>query len=387
MAMSCKTLLSLSGLGVVVLVSMDWAILSFEGGNLNYNSSCNFSNSLSRAARKNIVSDAIAATAPVECSMLALLYENEMYFYSDSLRKHLFSSVINPDASDNKMYFEKARKKLARLTTAADDYVSQDIPADVLSWNDTVRRMPQWIDPLSSYVCHRDDPDILPVNREHVLLQRVVEKLPCYMHAPVIMQHYLITKYSKSKREPAIFDIVKYIRESFDRPQLFEHIFEDEGMPSYCFLRIILDPKIVTTIVDLDSIDAAYLRRSGPVLLSEFYICDDFAHDGRLVYDHPTRNVDTDEDADGCIRSHAMLIIGVRAEGSSRRFLVQNWWRHYQFLEMSMEYLHAHMREGPFAYAVVTPLREDIRPGFARPAARYAETGSLDAREMWARQK
>ncbi len=82
-----------------------------------------------------------------------------------------------------------------------------------------------------------------------------------------------------------------------------------------------------------------------------------------------------------------MLIIGVRAEGPSRRFLVQNWRRHHHFLEISAEYLLAHMGPGPFAYAVVSPLREDIRPGFARPAARYAETGLLDAREMWARQK
>jgi hypothetical protein len=248
--------------------------------------------------------------------------------------------------------------------------------------------MPQWSDPLSSYLWHRDDPDILPENRDHVLLQRVVEKSPCYMHAPVIMQHYLVTKYSTARREPAIFDIAKYIRESFDDQQLFDHIFQDEGMPSHFLLSIILEQTTLIAIVHLGSIDAAYLQRNGPVLLPEFSLCDDFAQDdGRLIYLQPTRNVNTDEDTGRCIRSHAMLIIGVRAEGTSRRFLVQNWWRRHQFLEMSSDYLEAHMFEGPFAYAAVTPQREEIRPGFARPASRYAETGHLDAREMWARQK
>lgn len=34
-----------------------------------------------------------------------------------------------------------------------------------------------------------------------------------------------------------------------------------------------------------------------------------------------------------------MLLIGVRTEGKGRRYLVQNWWPEYQYIEVDVEYL------------------------------------------------
>jgi hypothetical protein len=162
------------------------------------------------------------------------------------------------------------------------------------------------------------------------------------MHAPVVLQHCLLSKYSKSRRE--ILDMAKYIREYFDRQELFNHIFLDEGIPSNSLMSMILDHTTTIKIVELDLIDAAYLRQSGPVLMSDFPLCDDFAlDDGHLVYDlsdcdaaahharpppiscvnrggWQNRKVYTDEDTGRCTRYHAMLIVGVRTESGSRRF-------------------------------------------------------------------
>ncbi len=78
-----------------------------------------------------------------------------------------------------------------------------------------------------------------------------------------------------------------------------------------------------------------------------------------------------------------MLLLGVRGEGPARRFLLQNWWRRRQFVEVSLAYLEA-LRDsdrGPdlTAHAVCTP-QLAAPAGFARAAPPYAESAHLDAR-------
>ena len=225
--------------------------------------------------------------------MLAFMYEKDVvpvYIPADSdgreARTKWYSAIMHPEASCNVTFFEKAHKKLRRITSTTDDYESTNIPADVLSWDDAMLAMPQWADPASSYVFHRDDPDILPENRGQVLLQRVTEKGPSYMHAPVVLQHYLISKYSKSKIDPVIVDMAKYIRDTFSTEQLIQHILHDEGIPSHAFMRLLLERHSSMHIVWLDDIDAALLKARGPLLLSGFPLCDDFASDDdHLVHD------------------------------------------------------------------------------------------------------
>ena len=95
--------------------------------------------------------------------------------------------------------------------------------------------------------------------------------------------------------------------------------------------------------------------------------------DGRLFYAQgpgPT---------DRCAGYHSMLIIGVRMEGASR-FLVQNWWRRHQFVEISQEYLEAQPLGGPVAHFVKSAPRA-VQARFAQPAWRYAESRYLDIPE------
>ena len=77
---------------------------------------------------------------------------------------------------------------------------------------------------------------------------------------------------------------------------------------------------------------------------------------------------------------HSMLVVGVRVEGASRRFLVQNWLARQQFIEISQEYLKALPFGGPFLHAMAARPHA-IRAGFARPARRYEESEHLEAEE------
>jgi hypothetical protein len=351
-----------------------------------------------------MVFDGILATTAKECAMLAFLYEKDIVHIDEGsveihLRKTRYSEIMQPETSCNVTFFEKAHKKLKRITATADDYVSTQVPSDVLSWDDTMRAMPQWADPTRSYVFHRDDPDILPENRGQVLIQRVTEKAPSYMHAPVVLQHYLISKHSKSKIDPLILDMAKYIRDTFTTKQLKRHFLYDEGIPSRFLMRMLLQRNSAARIVDFQEITADFLKVHGPAMLSGFPLCDDFgSDDGDLIYDLGDCDASTDhalppipapgparcdaEEGGPCTLNHAMLIIGVRGEGAARRFLVQNWWRHHQFLELSLGYLESLWPRGwdISVHVVLTPQLE-FPAGFAQAAAPYAETGLIDARE------
>ena len=76
-----------------------------------------------------------------------------------------------------------------------------------------------------------------------------------------------------------------------------------------------------------------------------------------------------------------MIIVGVRNNGTSRRFLVQNWWRQHQFLEISQEYLETQPSGGPSVYVVHSAPRA-IPASFEQRARRYAEWTHLDTPEM-----
>jgi hypothetical protein len=351
--------------------------------------------------------DGISATTKEECTMLAFLYEKDVVQIPAGStraenRKIWYSAIMHPETSCNASLFEKAHKKLRRIIATADVYVSTHVPADVLSWDEAMIAMPQWTDPGSSYVFHRDDRDIFAENRGQVLLQRATEKGPSYMHAPVVLQHYLISKYSKSKIDPVILDMAKYIRDTYTARQLKRHIVNDEGIPSHFLMTMLLQRNSASKIVDIDKIDAALLKQHGPVLLSEFPLCDDFgSDDGRLVHDlgdcdasagnavspnlgspASVRCANEGEPGRRCILNHAMLVIGARGEGAARRFLVQNWWRRHQFVEMSLGYIERlrTLFGGPSAYVVCTP-QLAVPAGFAQAAAPYAESGDIDARE------
>ena len=74
-------------------------------------------------------------------------------------------------------------------------------------------------------------------------------------------------------------------------------------------------------------------------LVHELSYCDASAEHAVHPNPAPGRCVmrgDYRRDDGTCTKYHAMLIIGVRGEGVARRFLVRNWWRRHQFVEVSL---------------------------------------------------
>ena len=73
-----------------------------------------------------------------------------------------------------------------------------------------------------------------------------------------------------------------------------------------------------------------------------------------------------------------MLLVGVKGSGDSKTFLVQNWWRNKQFVQISRSYLIGCL---PIIYFVHTPQTE-IENQYRLVYGRYAESGGVDAEDL-----
>ncbi len=196
------------------------------------------------------------------------------------------------------------------------------------------------------------------------------------MQAPILMQHYLTCKAS-AKCSPLILDQVRYIREALNEKDFLNHLFErQEGFGSEYLLQRLLQSHSAINNIRFKDIDADQLRRHGPVLVSTFAIPVDFCAEGNhlsfLGSESPTIEP----------LWHAMLIIGVRDEDGSRRFLMQNWWPGCQFFEADANFLDSGYAPSR-AIQVITPqINQSAAAGaFWRPGRLYTEAADVDMEE------
>jgi hypothetical protein len=69
-----------------------------------------------------------------------------------------------------------------------------------------------------------------------------------------------------------------------------------------------------------------------------------------------------------------MVLVGVRMEGSEKVFLLQNWWRKKQFVEVSEGYL----RRCEARIAFVQTPQPEVPDGFLARQGLFAESSDLD---------
>ncbi len=103
-----------------------------------------------------------------------------------------------------------------------------------------------------------------------------------------------------------------------------------------------------------EEIDAELLKNYGPGVLTLRIMNETlvFGNTETLVY----KGIPTGHLAN----PHSMLIIGVRMEGNSRRFLVQNWWTRQQVVEISEDYLKASAGKAYFIKTQNLVVREGL---------------------------
>jgi hypothetical protein len=177
-------------------------------------------------------------------------------------------------------------------------------------------QLPVWGDPRTSYVVFRDHPDLAEKN---AFVERVQLSGLCYMHGPIVLQHYLVQMRRVEKVH--MLDMAAFLRQRMSAQRLQSHIWDNAGGDSVVFLGQILlqEPEpVISTLGSRGSDWRECLERFGPLLVSGMGVESAFQQEAAV---HTGKRVGP------VLGRHAMVLVGHRREGSDDRFLMQNWWK------------------------------------------------------------
>ena len=235
-------------------------------------------------------------------------------------------------------------------------------------------RIPVWKDG-GSYVFWRDHSNVK--DKEGVLVVRVQNSGLCYMHAPAALQHYVVTMNSGGTHHEML-NVAKFMKQYFTSRQLFKHIVHCEGGHSVGFMRQIMQ----LGVLDIESL---YILQRGGLLtataagihdaLQEYGVglVSGFNVDATFHTSNLTSFVTEKYNSEEIKGKHAMVLVGSRKDGDQHIFLLQNWWRTRQLIEVSGEYLAQTGAQVVFVKKSVDQIPDE----FPKNVASYMETEDL----------
>jgi hypothetical protein len=225
---------------------------------------------------------------------------------------------------------------------------------------------PAWADRSTSFVFFRDHPAFGGDATDKVLIQRQQLFGTCAVHAPVVLQHYLVAMANPGKATPTV-DINKWLRKKATADILDGVIF-GKGVDSTQVLeRILVQGSFPGSRIPQALFDEVelVLERYGPLLAPMWRVTKDF-HGAATRHLRPVSSHVTVGNTVGGDAFHSMLIVGSRRvsptgvakrrsahkPSDKTRLLLQNWWEKKQFVEVDEGYYNACM--GELAHYVIT---------------------------------
>jgi hypothetical protein len=285
-----------------------------------------------------------------------------------SFRRSVFDSVrLNAETDQN------AR---ARLVTIVMDGETSPVRPLIngkpsFFFDDFVKDHPEWNKETGSWVLFRDHPRLKDKEFAHV--ERFQKSGLCYMHAPVVVQHYLVSM--AVDESVHMLNMVAYLRQHQSALGLYFHIWHDQGGDSEQFLLKILQGVPHTIAMHPGSLSKGtstlreYMDKFGPGLVSRFEVTQNFCTSNNWQYTGPFEAPENS--------MHAMVLVGYRElEGGEYRYLLQNWWKYMPYVEVDLEYLVSSKAVVHF----VKERQEKIGP-FASNSLNLVES-DVDAREQ-----
>lgn len=311
---------------------------------------------------------------------------------------------------DLKSASEETLQKIHRLvrgdhtrSISSDDGAAAALPTFDSEFNHFLRSHPEWNPgetysfwdnlrarllsktphkkPILFWTAHADLPKLK-------VLRRQLSGL-CYIHAPVVLQHYLCCINSKGKCGSMI-DVAKFVRDHFDSEALRSYVFEKKGGCSMQILKTITNQPYLDMISCELRTSPLYVKcrknceriaerlKTKPALVSGFRVDSDFQTSNKVSF----RGL-VGKDHRGL---HAMLLIGAREDQSGEYwFLLQNWWTGRFFIEVNWQYLAS--SDCKISFVANTDDLTDIPDNFSLLNTDYAETStdveeSLDEYEL-----
>ena len=212
-----------------------------------------------------------------DLEMLLFLYSKGVLAQLSTVqREDNFKCLINPGEAETlhlQKHYKECHTRLSRLLKVQGDKVSDTPPSHVQTFEKALLEDISGWEPENSYVFHRDHQKL---KNRNVLCQRHQLSGLCYIHGPVVLQHYLVWLSQDLDTNPGMIDMTNMVRKSFDAERLGEHILNDKGGSSRHMLGHILLPESVVISKDIDNVTHELLENLGPALVSEFQVHSTF---------------------------------------------------------------------------------------------------------------
>ncbi|KAJ3284253.1 hypothetical protein HDU79_008374 [Rhizoclosmatium sp. JEL0117] len=224
--------------------------------------------------------NALAATDGLDASQmpskaLLFLYAKRFLSHKKSLfRKSEFDDLL--DETDDS-HCKHALKRLNTIIGSTEASIARSNVKPGFLYDSFVVAHPVWEEGPEVFVCHRNHRNL--EGKEHALVERFQENGLCYMHAPVVLQHYLVAM--NNNWHTPMLDVSKFVKQKMDASQLYSQIWNNQGGDSLNFFKAILatppGPSEIIHESNFIGIDITeLLKEYGPGLVSGFHVTQDF---------------------------------------------------------------------------------------------------------------
>eukprot|EP01125_Pyxidicula_operculata_P006549 TRINITY_DN2261_c0_g1_i4.p1 TRINITY_DN2261_c0_g1~~TRINITY_DN2261_c0_g1_i4.p1 ORF type:complete len:329 (+),score=32.76 TRINITY_DN2261_c0_g1_i4:103-1089(+) len=268
------------------------------------------------------------------------------------LHRHKIKTLRNPskahDITERNLY-SRAQQRLLHLFDEQVNEPSNIVPDDVHQF--TTKEFPGY-----------ETSNVFFLKYPKTLVQRHQYNDLCFMLAPAVVQHYRII--SDGEHETPMVDIKKYIQNHFNAFQRERYLFEDAGIPSHFILVGFIEGILWLSTSDthLDN-----FHRCGVGMVSQFEVYEDFTNIN--VHKHYGNHSGTFKGL------HSMAFVGYRKDKDGNVFyLLQNWWKKKQFVEIDDEYLRL---SGADIYFIETP-QTCVPRNYSQQTGKFIEPERID---------
>lgn len=211
-----------------------------------------------------------------------------------------------------------------------------NVPSFEVEFEKFKQAHPTWNDQHTCYIFRFPDCKILVQQKSGL----------CCLIAPILLQYYLVSIHQQSNLNYSMIDLKGYITENWKGKRFIDYILHENAGNSIMFFEEINEFKQFSsskfTIPSKDSpmsqIVCKEISRKVvhmPALVSNFCVDRNFFSSQKVSF------LDDSMNFSDIIGLHSMILVGIRESSEyGHVFLLQNFWEHRFFIEVSVNYLH-----------------------------------------------
>ena len=254
--------------------------------------------------------------------------------------------------------WESSLLSLNRLLTATNTLESASTTPSIYKLSSTLDPSRPFSSSAGEHVFwmrFEDRPEFKQNSINEMLVIRKQSSGVCYLHASIVLEHYLIAL-GTNGRNRGMIDIGSYIATTLGATDLEGFLFSGHsGNAQRTLIRLcglseddhspvtLPDPHRLKAAFDLMCADIYNNVRYKPYLVSNFKVYNHFMAEGQ--YSYSMADISTAEErqthSTTALSAHSMLLIGARKDAHGQYyFLLQNWWDSKYFIEVTAEYLY-----------------------------------------------